>query len=169
MIRRPPRSTLFPYTTLFRSRAVSDGLGPFEEANAGVEEARRWDRHREQNVAGLDVRCFHAGNVQGGPCTCAGYLRRTSMVLYAAHPRTVARRGEKRVAHTYLAAPQRPGDDDPDPLQHEGAVHGQARELPRSLCPPTSGQPVEGREQLVDAGAGDAADPDHGRLDAGRE
>src|SRR3712207_7698147 len=25
MIRRPPRSTLFPYTTLFRSRAVSSG------------------------------------------------------------------------------------------------------------------------------------------------
>src|SRR2546425_9356082 len=24
MIRRPPRSTLFPYTTLFRSKAVSD-------------------------------------------------------------------------------------------------------------------------------------------------
>src|SRR3712207_7713769 len=24
MIRRPPRSTLFPYTTLFRSRAVDD-------------------------------------------------------------------------------------------------------------------------------------------------
>src|SRR5258708_24419550 len=26
MIRRPPRSTLFPYTTLFRSRAKSNGL-----------------------------------------------------------------------------------------------------------------------------------------------
>src|SRR3712207_8599143 len=25
MIRRPPRSTLFPYTTLFRSRAASSG------------------------------------------------------------------------------------------------------------------------------------------------
>src|SRR5258707_3318500 len=25
MIRRPPRSTLFPYTTLFRSRTVHDG------------------------------------------------------------------------------------------------------------------------------------------------
>src|SRR3712207_8919959 len=25
MIRRPPRSTLFPYTTLFRSRAALDG------------------------------------------------------------------------------------------------------------------------------------------------
>src|SRR2546427_9754407 len=27
MIRRPPRSTLFPYTTLFRSRAVYDVIG----------------------------------------------------------------------------------------------------------------------------------------------
>src|SRR3989441_11771764 len=26
MIRRPPRSTLFPYTTLFRSNADADGL-----------------------------------------------------------------------------------------------------------------------------------------------
>src|SRR5687768_18141984 len=26
MIRRPPRSTLFPYTTLFRSQAPRDGL-----------------------------------------------------------------------------------------------------------------------------------------------
>src|SRR5690349_23497394 len=28
MIRRPPRSTLFPYTTLFRSPAFSNGLDP---------------------------------------------------------------------------------------------------------------------------------------------
>src|SRR5438445_2302708 len=27
MIRRPPRSTLFPYTTLFRSSSVVDGSG----------------------------------------------------------------------------------------------------------------------------------------------
>src|SRR5256885_7220004 len=27
MIRRPPRSTLFPYTTLFRSRTEPDGAG----------------------------------------------------------------------------------------------------------------------------------------------
>src|SRR5260221_9393754 len=27
MIRRPPRSTLFPYTTLFRSRAAAPGRG----------------------------------------------------------------------------------------------------------------------------------------------
>src|SRR3712207_8252208 len=28
MIRRPPRSTLFPYTTLFRSRSVGKALKP---------------------------------------------------------------------------------------------------------------------------------------------
>src|SRR2546430_17361788 len=28
MIRRPPRSTLFPYTTLFRSRPVAERLAP---------------------------------------------------------------------------------------------------------------------------------------------
>src|SRR2546422_5282903 len=32
MIRRPPRSTLFPYTTLFRSPRVSLGTGPAEAA-----------------------------------------------------------------------------------------------------------------------------------------
>src|SRR2546422_3971860 len=36
MIRRPPRSTLFPYTTLFRSHRVRAGL-----AGAGVERRRR--------------------------------------------------------------------------------------------------------------------------------
>src|SRR5438445_2500552 len=40
MIRRPPRSTLFPYTTLFRSRSVGAGSGragphPRPEAQLG--------------------------------------------------------------------------------------------------------------------------------------
>src|SRR2546422_3350309 len=33
MIRRPPRSTLFPYTTLFRSSAVSSSVGLSESTN----------------------------------------------------------------------------------------------------------------------------------------
>src|SRR3712207_7185552 len=38
MLRRPPRSTLFPYTTLFRSRAAERGLGAAALAIlAGVE------------------------------------------------------------------------------------------------------------------------------------
>src|SRR5438270_9862873 len=32
MVRRPPRSTLFPYTTLFRSRDVSHRPGGFRHA-----------------------------------------------------------------------------------------------------------------------------------------
>src|SRR3989441_11253840 len=32
MIRRPPRSTLFPYTTLFRSLGEADGIGAGDEA-----------------------------------------------------------------------------------------------------------------------------------------
>src|SRR2546430_8244914 len=39
MIRRPPRSTLFPYTTLFRSRSTrkspSEPLGPAESREFG--------------------------------------------------------------------------------------------------------------------------------------
>src|SRR3712207_7207835 len=33
MIRRPPRSTLFPYTTLFRSEAVAPGITLLTEAD----------------------------------------------------------------------------------------------------------------------------------------
>src|SRR3712207_3618195 len=33
MIRRPPRSTLFPYTTLFRSPLTTDAGAPFPDRN----------------------------------------------------------------------------------------------------------------------------------------
>src|SRR3712207_7150144 len=36
MIRRPPRSTLFPYTTLFRSRALAYALGAFYVTYGGA-------------------------------------------------------------------------------------------------------------------------------------
>src|SRR2546430_10581524 len=42
MIRRPPRSTLFPYTTLFRSVPEKPG----ETEPAGAEGERERDRHR---------------------------------------------------------------------------------------------------------------------------
>src|SRR3989442_11063842 len=49
MIRRPPRSTLFPYTTLFRSACGggADGLSEFEEGNRWV----RPDRFEQQRQA----------------------------------------------------------------------------------------------------------------------
>src|SRR5688572_32023245 len=36
MLRRPPRSTLFPYTTLFRSRARAGARGPGDGRGAGA-------------------------------------------------------------------------------------------------------------------------------------
>src|SRR5258705_10986940 len=36
MIRRPPRSTLFPYTTLFRSHALTRGMTPMSRCSAVV-------------------------------------------------------------------------------------------------------------------------------------
>src|SRR2546426_7219630 len=41
MIRRPPRSTLFPYTTLFRS-ALSDDLMNYGDLNAALQRFLRW-------------------------------------------------------------------------------------------------------------------------------
>src|SRR3712207_7970489 len=40
MIRRPPRSTLFPYTTLFRSRELAQCAEILEVRREGVEPAR---------------------------------------------------------------------------------------------------------------------------------
>src|SRR3712207_8332039 len=48
MIRRPPRSTLFPYTTLFRSAATSPGGSVRAPASAGSPACRpRTNRVRE--------------------------------------------------------------------------------------------------------------------------
>src|SRR3989441_6244731 len=71
MIRRPPRSTLFPYTTLFRSR-IADLGSPEEEAQWVVDELERLHRagqrwrafavlyrmhtHRDRLVEALEAR-----------------------------------------------------------------------------------------------------------------
>src|SRR2546422_9912348 len=52
MIRRPPRSTLFPYTTLFRSKA---DRSPVTEADRAIEEMVRTvtrQRHPELGLLG---------------------------------------------------------------------------------------------------------------------
>src|SRR3712207_7940497 len=66
MIRRPPRSTLFPYTTLFRSRGLGADLVPVLGGRlgdlAGAARAER-DRAEEQGA--------HRGGAQ-----CAVHSRR---------------------------------------------------------------------------------------------
>src|SRR3712207_7208295 len=59
MIRRPPRSTLFPYTTLFRSRHAPDGLlGGDAHLNARI---LRDILSGEETGAARDVVLLNAG------------------------------------------------------------------------------------------------------------
>src|SRR2546422_2380935 len=59
MIRRPPRSTLFPYTTLFRSAGIPLGGGGFRR-RAGAVPA--------PPGPGLRLRAHHGLDGDGGPC-----------------------------------------------------------------------------------------------------
>src|SRR5256885_4159830 len=57
MIRRPPRSTLFPYTTLFRSRGAG-GTGRRRGAPAGgCRAGRRAGRRSEEHTSELQSPC----------------------------------------------------------------------------------------------------------------
>src|SRR3712207_7026405 len=67
MIRRPPRSTLFPYTTLFRSALVSDAhrlLGHLPEQQLGPRAAEAVALLAL--VAGQDVEPVEGGNGTDG-------------------------------------------------------------------------------------------------------
>src|SRR5260221_7627010 len=60
MIRRPPRSTLFPYTTLFRSHAFAQATGDAGEGDAAHAEAldqRRSEEHTSELQSHSDLVC----------------------------------------------------------------------------------------------------------------
>src|ERR1043165_9579114 len=48
MIRRPPRSTLFPYTTLFRSRDLHDGVHDPRPRRVGDDRRPRSEEHTSE-------------------------------------------------------------------------------------------------------------------------
>src|SRR2546422_10316337 len=54
MIRRPPRSTLFPYTTLFRSAPflIYDTSGPYTDPAAGIDIRRGLAPLRQEWIIG---------------------------------------------------------------------------------------------------------------------
>src|SRR5256885_10940753 len=62
MIRRPPRSTLFPYTTLFRSLAVGQ-----ERRRIAMLPGKLVDHHREDAVRVLGDGRAHAQRSQSTP------------------------------------------------------------------------------------------------------
>src|SRR6266566_4669474 len=56
MIRRPPRSTLFPYTTLFRSAAGS-GRAPAPRSGTGPGPAGRSEEHTSELQSPCNIVC----------------------------------------------------------------------------------------------------------------
>src|SRR3712207_7636481 len=72
MIRRPPRSTLFPYTTLFRSGRVVGGNGPVrvelgETRAIGDGRVLEGIDHGERLLLSRHVRRLLAGRMLGAP------------------------------------------------------------------------------------------------------
>src|SRR2546429_1460277 len=66
MIRRPPRSTLFPYTTLFRSGFVGRWKGR-EQRAGGLRLAQQPQRHLGDDAERALAADHHAGEVVAGP------------------------------------------------------------------------------------------------------
>src|SRR5256885_6396144 len=70
MIRRPPRSTLFPYTTLFRSaqRRISSGWNRRDRWARGHDvESRDIARHRQRPRSAEEPRCLRLCRLGGRP------------------------------------------------------------------------------------------------------
>src|SRR5260221_7114282 len=105
MIRRPPRSTLFPYTTLFRSHRPQRGAVQLQHpvpqrrvvnprhpvgAEMRIEEGDERVRHPGRDVHAVrDVTDRHAGDVAVGPERCpdaAGLLAVAARYAVDARP-----------------------------------------------------------------------------------
>src|SRR3989449_8179611 len=91
MIRRPPRSTLFPYTTLFRSGGIVDVFSPAQAAPARleffgdeIESIRLFDPTSQRSQATLDellVLPLHDEGVDAGGRGLLDYLPPTAAVV----------------------------------------------------------------------------------------
>src|SRR3712207_7479642 len=63
MIRRPPRSTLFPYTTLFRSRRIGVGSGIVPVVDVRGRDSR--GKARPARIRGPKAGCLRRGADEG--------------------------------------------------------------------------------------------------------
>src|SRR2546422_1320324 len=97
MIRRPPRSTLFPYTTLFRSRSRSIRAGtpltgpwPPAASSSSGSAARTWLRRSEEHTSELQSRLH---------LVCRLLLEKKKIHVHAIHTQT------DNVVHTTASIP----------------------------------------------------------------
>src|SRR3712207_7337355 len=84
MIRRPPRSTLFPYTTLFRSASAYPVPARNTVTNPSASRAGVAPSDLRQRAAGLEL-LVHAGLLLDLPADVAHRLDRKSTRLNSSH------------------------------------------------------------------------------------
>src|SRR2546428_12310305 len=91
MLRQPPRSTLFPSTTLFRSSRNLDGAGPFRPVSPTVV-IRRWQGRADRASAEALGRQTGAGVVLYGQLSGVGAdsVRLRAAVLETRNDRTLS-------------------------------------------------------------------------------
>src|SRR2546425_7146582 len=102
MIRRPPRSTLFPYTTLFRSLEIGDpslcvGCVPAAFPGGGMgQSARRSEEHTSelQSLAYLVCRLLLEKKNKGNQCAC--HLRQVAPGISPPHRSSLRRFGPRQ-------------------------------------------------------------------------
>src|SRR5436305_9713996 len=90
MIRRPPRSTLFPYTTLFRSVPVDEEELGEAAALDDVELVRELPRDTRRHLTVLDARALLTDRIQEGARVKYGQMTprdRKSTRLNSSHVR----------------------------------------------------------------------------------
>src|SRR3712207_7988969 len=88
MIRRPPRSTLFPYTTLFRSLNIGEAEGAqvaLHAVDVEVGHDRLEARARAVDRAEVAVGCAHVGGHEAVAHTHEGPQDRKSTRLNSSH------------------------------------------------------------------------------------
>src|SRR5437588_2214062 len=98
MIRRPPRSTLFPYTTLFRSGGVAARRPPPEAGRAADLRGASWARDRKS------TRLNSSHTVISYAVFCLKKKKETSMSLNRHPPDNESEAGEVgpgTLAHVY--------------------------------------------------------------------
>src|SRR5690349_24214448 len=95
MMRRPPRSTLFPYTTLFRSPRARSLRAPFAEgARRGAGSPDRSEEHTSELQSRRDLVCRLLLEKKKEPTTLIVACATSDALLLSARCRSVAHAGQ---------------------------------------------------------------------------
>src|SRR6202041_199150 len=108
MIRRPPRSTLFPYTTLFRSivdlfRVRTLGPGAHSDGNDRIEEDRKSTRLNSSHVE-ISYAVFCLKKAAGSTCTTRPSRSSPARRWYRCRAQALGNPRARGWIHVYAAA-----------------------------------------------------------------